>query len=408
MLKILKFGGTSVSTNNSRQQVLQIIQSEINNNNKVIVVVSALGRNPEPYSTDALLNIIKNNAASYSNRELDLIFSVGEQISSCLISSMLNSRGYNSMALTGGQAGIITTNHYSNGDIKYINKTNIKNILSRNIIPVVCGCQGITEAGDVVVLGRGGSDITACALGYYIEADEVVIYTDVDGIMTCDPKRVRYPKLINSISYNLAEQMAISGAKVIHPKAVEYLKKQERTKLYVKSTFKNNLGTLISSEVEKKYAYISAITVKENINNDAINMARVNIIGNMLNEVVEKVKKSILKTNIVYEENFIDYNIYSVYVHGRDLDEFVYKLHIDLFEEDETVRTNNHSTDNIINNKQNETKKDKLSSIDLKQSLDLIDMLLNTKQKSEEKIEKQNNSNIDIKKIINLLDMFNK
>lgn len=249
---VQKFGGTSVASEESREHVYKKIIEAVNNGYSLVVVVSAMGRNGDPYATDTLLNLIRNDFPFASKRELDVIFSCGENISGAIIAANLQKRGYKSCYLSGEQAGIITNDNHLDARIKRIDNKKIMSLLSEGNIVVVGGSQGISEYGDVTTLGRGGSDTTGCALGVDLDAIEIDIYTDVEGVMTADPRKVKDAVLLDEISYEDCCNMANKGAKVIHPRAVEIAMSKPQIKLFVKSTFSNHPGTLIREENENK------------------------------------------------------------------------------------------------------------------------------------------------------------
>lgn len=245
---VQKFGGTSVASEESRKHVYKKIEDAVDRGYALVVVVSAMGRSGDPYATDTLLNLIKKDYSSASKRELDIIFSCGENISGTIIASNLQKRGYRSVYLSGEQAGIITDENYSDAKIIRVENEKIMSLLNEGNIVVVGGGQGVSEKGDITTLGRGGSDTTGCALGVALDAYEIDIYTDVEGIMTADPRKVKNAMLLDKISYDDCCNMAYKGAKVIHPRAVEIALKKPEIKLYVKSTFSDKIGTLICNE----------------------------------------------------------------------------------------------------------------------------------------------------------------
>lgn len=247
---VQKFGGTSVASEESREHVYKKIEDAVNCGYGLVVVVSAMGRNGDPYATDTLLNLIRKDYSSASKRELDIIFSCGENISGTIIAANLQKRGYKSVYLSGEQAGIITDDNYSDAQIIRVEIEKIMSLLNEGNIVVVGGGQGVSEKGDITTLGRGGSDTTGCALGVALDAFEIDIYTDVEGIMTADPRKVNNARLIDKISYVDCCNMAYKGAKVIHPRAVEIALRKPDTKLYVKSTFSDKIGTLICNDID--------------------------------------------------------------------------------------------------------------------------------------------------------------
>jgi aspartate kinase len=265
-MKILvqKFGGTSVSTPERRKLVTEKILKARNNGYNVVVVVSAMGRKGAPYSTDTLLSLVDDSFKKDNPLATDLLMCCGEIISSVVLCEELSNLNIHAVPLTGGQAGIITDDCFRNASVNKVNTDNIFELLNKDIIPVVAGFQGWTEKNYFTTLGRGGSDVTAALLGAALKADNVEIYTDVDGIMTADPRIVEDASLIKSISYNEVFQFADQGAKVIHPKAVEIAMNANIT-LSIKNTMSECEGTLISScAPSRSENIITGITHMEN------------------------------------------------------------------------------------------------------------------------------------------------
>ena len=249
-MKILvqKFGGTSVASQEARIAVKDKVQKAVRSGFAPVVVVSAMGRKGEPYATDTLIKVLKETNLSVNVRELDMMMCCGEIMAACVMAATLQKFGINAMALTGGQAGIITDSQFGAARIKNINVSNLHHLLESGVIPIVCGFQGMTENnGKFTTLGRGGSDTTAAAIGAALHAECVEIYTDVEGIMTADPRLVKEASILKQISYGEVCQMAHQGAKVIHPRAVEIAMKKN-IPLIVKSTFSDAPGTLITND----------------------------------------------------------------------------------------------------------------------------------------------------------------
>lgn len=256
---IQKFGGTSVATQQRRELVADKVIDAINKGYSPVVVVSAIGRKGDPYATDTLLSLINNSESHVGKREMDLLMSCGEIISAVVIGETLEKRNFKVNVLTGGQAGIITNNDYSDADILEVHTNKILDLLKEGIIPIVAGFQGITKDGDVTTIGRGGSDVTGSVLGEALKADFIEIYTDVDGIMTADPRIVPDAKVIDRISYNEVFQFADQGAKVIHPRAVEYAMRGN-VPLIIKNTMTNAPGTIITAAKENENRIVTGIT----------------------------------------------------------------------------------------------------------------------------------------------------
>ena len=243
---IQKFGGTSVVNEERRNQAIDKIQSAIEKGFTPTIVVSAIGRSGDPYSTDTLINFVKSTGVDPNLRELDILMSCGEIISAVVLSNTLKARGYKASVFTGGQAGIMTNDNFSDAKILKVDPKYILNALEEGVIPIITGFQGVTEYGDITTLGRGGSDVTASIMGEALNAEKIEIYTDVDGIMTADPKIVPDARVMDYIIYDEVFQMAEYGAKVIHPRAVE-IAMRCNIPLVIRSTTSDYSGTLITN-----------------------------------------------------------------------------------------------------------------------------------------------------------------
>ena len=250
-MKILvqKFGGTSVANPSLREQVVKRVSEAREKGYKPVVVVSAMGRTGDPYATDTLKDLMMSTCGcgEQSLRDMDLMMSCGEIISAGVMSSTLCANGIASLALTGGQAGMITDGNYGNAQVIEFNPERLLAHLRNDEVVVVAGFQGMTHEGEINTLGRGGSDTSAVILGAGLGAEKVEIYTDVNGIMTADPKLVSDARIIDHLTYNEVCQLAYEGAKVIHPRAVE-VAMQHNVSLIVKHLSEAEAGTVISSE----------------------------------------------------------------------------------------------------------------------------------------------------------------
>lgn len=243
---VQKFGGTSVATADLRAKVAEKVCHAREQGWAPVVVVSAMGRKGAPYATDTLISLARNEYHDIAARELDMLMCTGEIISAAVMTATLQGLGMPAVVLTGGQAGIVTDSSFNNARILKVDSRPLLTLLKAGRIPVVCGFQGMTAEGEFTTLGRGGSDTTAAALGAALDASVVEIYTDVDGIMTADPRIVPDAQILDCISYNEVCQLAQQGAKVIHPRAVE-IAMQKNIKLVVKSTFSDAPGTVITN-----------------------------------------------------------------------------------------------------------------------------------------------------------------
>ncbi len=252
---VQKFGGTSVSTQERRELVVDKIESAVKKGFLPIVVVSAIGRKGDPYATDTLINLAASAGVKNNPRELDMIMSCGEIISCVVLSNTIKKRGYNNIVLTGGQSGIITDEKFGDAEVLRVEPHYIKECIEKGLIPVIAGFQGISEKGEITTLGRGGSDVTGAIIGEALNAEAVEIYTDVEGVMTADPKIVPDAAVIGTIYYNEVFQMAEYGARVIHPRAVE-VAMRSNLPIFIKNTMSDSAGTLITNcDKNRRYRY---------------------------------------------------------------------------------------------------------------------------------------------------------
>lgn len=243
---VQKFGGTSLQTEENRDHVIKHIKDALMKEYKLVVVVSAIGRGPDPYATDTLLNLVDFPANKNSNRELDMLMSCGEVISSVVLSNELQNNHINAKALTGAQAGFVTSDDFNQAKIKEVKPERILKEFENNDVVVVAGFQGQTESGEITTIGRGGSDTSAAALGAALLAERIEVFTDVNGIMTADPRFVETARPLDVVTYTEICNMAYQGAKVIHPRAVE-IAMQAKIPIRVRSTYTQEAGTLVTS-----------------------------------------------------------------------------------------------------------------------------------------------------------------
>ncbi|MDR5683903.1 MAG: aspartate kinase [Armatimonadota bacterium] len=218
---VQKYGGTLLQTEEGRARVASQIEATRAAGHEVVVVASAIGRAGEPYATDTLLGLAKEIDPDVEPRTLDLLLSCGEIISTALLAHLLTRRHHPAVALTGAQAGILTSEQFGDARILTIRPGRVWRALGEGRIPVVAGFQGVTATGEITTLGRGGSDTTAVAMGAALGADLVEIFKDVDGVMTSDPQIVPDARPIPRISYDEVSQMAWLGARVLHPRAAD-------------------------------------------------------------------------------------------------------------------------------------------------------------------------------------------
>tara|TARA_Y100001956_G_scaffold30312_1_gene29908 strand:- start:24 stop:1211 length:1188 start_codon:yes stop_codon:yes gene_type:complete len=241
-LIVQKFGGTSVGSIERIHTVAEHIIKAKNDGNQVVVVVSAMSG-----ETNRLMDLAQQVDSVPTARELDVLLSAGEQVSMALLAMTLNKLGYAARSLTGAQANIVTDNQHNDATIKHIDTRTINELLAQEQIVIVAGFQGINENGDITTLGRGGSDTSAVTLAGALNANECQIFTDVDGIYTCDPRVVASAQKLDVIDFPSMEEMARKGAKVLHLPSVQYAWKHN-VPLRVLSTFDTNSGSLVKGE----------------------------------------------------------------------------------------------------------------------------------------------------------------
>lgn len=241
---VQKYGGTSVGSTDKIKSVAKRVIAEKENGNEVVVVVSAMGK-----TTDNLVSLSKEISSNPSKREMDMLLSTGEQITISLLSMAFQEYGYDSISLTGFQAGIRTEGPHTKNKIADIDIKKIKSYLGEGKIVVVAGFQGVNEHGDITTLGRGGSDTTAVALAAKLKC-ECGIYTDVEGIYSVDPRVYPDAKKLDFISYEEMMEMASLGAGVMETRAVEIGCKYN-VPIYVASSSKNVKGTYIKEYDER-------------------------------------------------------------------------------------------------------------------------------------------------------------
>ena len=242
MLIVQKFGGTSVGDLERIENVAKRVAKTKDAGHDVVVVVSAMSG-----ETNKLISYAEHFTKNPSKREMDLLLSSGERVTSALLAIALQAMGYNAIAMTGRQAGIYTDDTHTSARIDEINSTFMKEKLNEGKIVVVAGFQGINAKGDVTTLGRGGSDLSAVAIAGALKADLCEIYTDVDGVYTTDPRIEPKARKIDKISYDEMLEFASMGAKVLQNRSVELAKKLN-VNLVTRSSFNDNEGTLITKE----------------------------------------------------------------------------------------------------------------------------------------------------------------
>ena len=245
--KVLKFGGTSVGTSERIQHVAKIIKKERSSGNKVIVVVSAMvGK------TNELIELSKEISEEFNKREMDVLLSSGEQVTSALLSGALTEIDVKAKSWLNWQIPILTEGEHTNSRIININVEKIDKYLNENGVAILPGFQGISKDGEITTIGRGGSDASAVAIAKIFDADTCEIYTDVDGVFSTDPNKIPVAKKIEKISYDEMLELSSLGAKVMQSSAVQTAMMYD-IPLEVKSTFTERKGTKIFSQENIDY-----------------------------------------------------------------------------------------------------------------------------------------------------------
>lgn len=244
---IMKFGGTSVATAEGRGAIASRVTEALEAETAPVVVVSAMGRAGAPYATDTLLGLVA--ALPGEAREQDLLASVGEVVSAVVVAHELRAAGIDAVALSGPEAGIRTDGLHREATITEIATHSLDHLLSHGRVPVVCGFQGVGPDGSITTLGRGGSDTTACALGVALDAREVQIYTDVDGVMTADPRTCEAAGVLERIGADELFQMARAGSRVVHTPAAE-LAVDRGVAMRVRNTYSDHPGTRVTRRTD--------------------------------------------------------------------------------------------------------------------------------------------------------------
>jgi aspartate kinase len=218
---VQKYGGSSVADVERIKSVADRVAATRARGRQVVVVVSAMG-----HTTDELLRLARRVSESPARRELDMLLSVGERITMALLSMALNARDIPAVSFTGSQSGIITNDSHNNARIVEVRPFRVQDELARERVVIVAGYQGVSYKREVTTLGRGGSDTTAVALAAALEAEACEIYSDVDGVYSADPRVVPEARRLGALSYEEMQELAESGAKVLHAQAVEFAKEK--------------------------------------------------------------------------------------------------------------------------------------------------------------------------------------
>lgn len=255
-----KFGGTSVSTPERRLRVVQHVRRAQREGYRVAIVVSAMGRRGDPYATDTLLDLLRGDGGPVDGRDYDMMFTTGEIISVALMAQALKREGIPAVGLTGAQACIYTDGHHREAEVVEVEPSRMRSHLEAGEVPVVTGGQGYCrETGDFTTLGRGGSDTSGVVVGVALKAKKVEIFTDVEGVLTADPRIVPGARILERISYDKTKEMARYGAKVVHPRAV-LAGQRAGVAIVIRSTFSMASGTVVG-DVEDELPVVGIATL---------------------------------------------------------------------------------------------------------------------------------------------------
>ncbi|MDO4734274.1 MAG: aspartate kinase [Lachnospiraceae bacterium] len=266
MLIVKKFGGTSVGDPDRIRNVARRCVEEYKKGNDVVVVLSAMGD-----TTDDLLELASKISSKPSKRELDMLMSTGEQVSVSLCAMAIMEMGYPAISLNAFQVAMHTTKVYGNARLRKIDRDRILTELDNKKIVLVTGFQGVNKYDDVTTLGRGGSDTTAVALAAALHADACEIYTDVDGVYTCDPRIVPNAKKLDEITYDEMLDLASLGAQVLHNRSVGMAKKYG-VELVVRSSLTDAPGTVVKEDLTVEKRLVSGVAIDKS-------PARISLIG---------------------------------------------------------------------------------------------------------------------------------
>ncbi|MCR5367515.1 MULTISPECIES: aspartate kinase [Eubacterium] len=253
MLVVKKFGGTSVANKERIYNVANRCIEEYKKGNDVVVVLSAMGK-----YTDELIDMAKDINENPPKREMDMLYTIGEQMSVALMAMAMNKLGVPAISLNAFQVAMHTTSVYGNARLKRIDVDRVKNELEQRKIVIITGFQGVNKYDDYTTLGRGGSDTTAVALAAALHADKCEIYTDVDGVYTADPRKVKTARKLDTVTYDEMLELATLGAGVLHNRSVE-LAKKFGVQLVVRSSLNNNEGTVVKEDTKMEKMIVSGV-----------------------------------------------------------------------------------------------------------------------------------------------------
>ena len=319
MLIVKKFGGTSVANKERIYNVANRCVEEYKKGNDVVVVLSAMGK-----YTDELITMAENINEKPPKREMDMLFTIGEQMSVALMAMALDKLGVPAVSLNSFQVAMHTTSVHGNARLKRIDTERIRRELENRKIVVVTGFQGVNKYDDYTTLGRGGSDTTAVALAAALHADACEIYTDVDGVYTADPRKVPNARKLKEITYDEMLDLATLGAGVLHNRSVEMAKKYG-VPLVVRSSLNNSEGTVVKEEVTVERMLISGVA----LDTDAVRIAVLGLkdVPGMAFKLFDVLAKKHINVDVILQSiGRAGTKDISFTVDGKDLDDAVAAL----------------------------------------------------------------------------------
>jgi aspartate kinase len=295
---VQKFGGTSTRNENTRDHMYKNIIRELERGHKVVAVVSAMGRYDDPYATDTLLSIVDTN--QLTDEEIDRLTSIGETISTLVVKSELSKKGYKVETVTNAELGIMTDANHLNATITTVEGRHILDKLKTADVIICPGFQGYSQNGKITTLGRGGSDLSAVAIGVAIDASEVEIYSDVNGIYTADPRIVPDAIRLDYISYAEMLELSKNGAKVLNHRCVQLAAKHNIV-IHAKSSFDHQMGTYVIGDDKIMKDHLNQLVISGITGSQ--NEARITLVGvdakiNGAGQLFERISDANVNVNV--------------------------------------------------------------------------------------------------------------
>jgi aspartate kinase len=258
-LIVQKFGGSSVADIEKINKIAAMVAEVRNQGHDVVVVVSAMGK-----TTNQLIEMAHNITQNPEKREMDMLLSTGERITMSLLCIALNNIGIDAVSLTGSQAGIITNDRHNDARVIEVRPFRVQDEIASGKVVVVGGFQGVSYKKDITTLGRGGSDTSAVALAAALNAERCEIYSDIDGVYSTDPAVVKDAKHLPEISYQLMQEMAQAGAKVLNAEAVQFAK-DANIAIYARSTFSKGRETIVRKLAPGQILGVKAVVYEKDL-----------------------------------------------------------------------------------------------------------------------------------------------